>query len=387
LEQVYSRGLGAHFVTGTNHQTVVERAFAASSRRADRAVVRVSRPRLITPDAAITTIAPLKPGDGVVFDAADWRSPQEREEGGRVYTSRQRGGALELRFGNGAINFSRIRPGDLLWRSTTPTWTRLARPFSTPPRRCTPARQRARAPATKARRSSSPGRWRSTPMCAPQCSRMSHSLRRATRGLLPTSPPSNSGGWATRPTASPPSTWMCRAPVCAQLAAQSPAPPGRRALAGAAGSAALRARSRCTIHAPRSWRSSEFTCRRRCLPQHPSTLRPALHLLVRTPTNSTRRWRCARPASRSTIWNCTGCARRWSRCRRRRSPRAWPARACSSPTSSASSTFCCGWLHDPGALRRAAAGAARDEDAATHRRLQPERGQCADRRHLSWRWA
>jgi putative protease len=30
-------------------------------------------------------IAPLKPGDGVVFDAADWRSPQEPEEGGRVY--------------------------------------------------------------------------------------------------------------------------------------------------------------------------------------------------------------------------------------------------------------------------------------------------------------
>ena len=30
-------------------------------------------------------IAPLKPGDGVVFDAADWRSPEEPEEGGRIF--------------------------------------------------------------------------------------------------------------------------------------------------------------------------------------------------------------------------------------------------------------------------------------------------------------
>ena len=35
LEQVYSRGLGPYFLTGTNHQTVVERPRAAASRRAD----------------------------------------------------------------------------------------------------------------------------------------------------------------------------------------------------------------------------------------------------------------------------------------------------------------------------------------------------------------
>ena len=32
---------------------------------------------------------PLKPGDGIVFDAADWRSPQEPEEGGRIYEVEQ----------------------------------------------------------------------------------------------------------------------------------------------------------------------------------------------------------------------------------------------------------------------------------------------------------
>ena len=32
-----------------------------------------------------TAPSPLKPGDGIVFDAAYWRSPEEPEEGGRVF--------------------------------------------------------------------------------------------------------------------------------------------------------------------------------------------------------------------------------------------------------------------------------------------------------------
>jgi putative protease len=56
----------------------------------------------IEPDAA-NSIAPLKPGDGVVFDAADWRGPQEREEGGSIYEVAVREGRLELRFGNGGV--------------------------------------------------------------------------------------------------------------------------------------------------------------------------------------------------------------------------------------------------------------------------------------------
>ena len=131
LEQVYSRGLGAHFVTGTNHQTVVA---GRSPRHRGVLIGRVTRVLAdrvwITPEPAVTSIAPLKPGDGVVFDAADWRSPEEREEGGRVYhVTPQRGGALEVTFGNGAINFSRIRPGDLLWRSHDPDLDKAARPF------------------------------------------------------------------------------------------------------------------------------------------------------------------------------------------------------------------------------------------------------------------
>jgi putative protease len=62
----------------------------------------------------------LKPGDGIVFDAADWRSPQESEEGGRIYEIERTGRDLRLSFANGAVNFSRIRSGYVVWRTHDP---------------------------------------------------------------------------------------------------------------------------------------------------------------------------------------------------------------------------------------------------------------------------
>ena len=130
LEQVYSRGLGPHFLTGTNHQTVVEgRAPRHRGVLAGR-VVQVSRDGVTLHAAAAARLSPLKPGDGVVFDAADWRSPEEREEGGRVYEVAAKGnGNVELRFGNRAVNFERIRPGDLVWRTHDPDIDKTVKPF------------------------------------------------------------------------------------------------------------------------------------------------------------------------------------------------------------------------------------------------------------------
>src|SRR5262249_16481963 len=80
--------------------------------------------------AAAHDLAPLKAGDGVVFDAADWRSPEEKEEGGRVYkVLPQLDGTLALSFANHTVNFSRIRPGDLVWRTDDPGLDRVVRPF------------------------------------------------------------------------------------------------------------------------------------------------------------------------------------------------------------------------------------------------------------------
>jgi U32 family peptidase len=130
LEQVYSRGLGPFFLTGTNHQAVVEgRAPRHRGVKMGR-VARVSFDGVEIETGAAHGIAPLKPGDGVVFDAADWRSPGEPEEGGRVYeTLPGLDGTLALKFGNGAIQFDRIRAGDLVWRTADPDLARVAKPF------------------------------------------------------------------------------------------------------------------------------------------------------------------------------------------------------------------------------------------------------------------
>jgi putative protease len=131
LEQVYSRGLGPFFLTGTNHQKVVE---GRAPRHRGVPIGRVTRvgPNCVTVEPGpAQQIAPLKPGDGVVFDAAARRSPEEPEEGGRVFAVRSHlNGDVELQFGNGAIRFDRIRAGDLLWRTHDPEIDRLARPFT-----------------------------------------------------------------------------------------------------------------------------------------------------------------------------------------------------------------------------------------------------------------
>ena len=139
LEQAYSRGLGPWFITGTDHQSVV------GGRAPRHRGVLIARVRRVEPGAVVIEpsdahgIAPLKPGDGIVFDAASWRSPEEPEEGGRIYEMTGEGRSLTLRFGNNAIDFSRIRPGDLVWRTADPSLTLAAKPFidpAAPVRRC-----------------------------------------------------------------------------------------------------------------------------------------------------------------------------------------------------------------------------------------------------------
>lgn len=126
LEQVYSRGLAPSFISGTNHQTVV------NGRAPRHRGVEVGRVVAIQGDTIVITTnhVPLKAGDGLVFDAADWRSPEEPEEGGRIFamqpdgTQRQR-----LTFGRGAINPKRIRIGDIVWRTHDPDMAKLVKPY------------------------------------------------------------------------------------------------------------------------------------------------------------------------------------------------------------------------------------------------------------------
>ena len=131
LEQVYSRGLGPFFLTGTNHQAVVQgRAPRHRGVRVGR-VTRVS-PRRCRGESGIRSRHP----------AAEAR----RRRGLRCGRLAQSAGAgrrrahlpgaargrrnLELAFGNGAMNAARIRPGDLVWRTHDPEIDKAARPYT-----------------------------------------------------------------------------------------------------------------------------------------------------------------------------------------------------------------------------------------------------------------
>jgi U32 family peptidase len=145
LEGVYSRGLLPAFMSGTNHQTVVQGR--APRHRGTRVgtVVDVARNAVLVRlegEFAPNGVGVLKPGDGVVFDAAERRSPEEQEEGGaifEVFEYTRRGSVrlpnssglteIELRFGNRAVDFRRIEAGDWVWRSNDPEITKQLRPY------------------------------------------------------------------------------------------------------------------------------------------------------------------------------------------------------------------------------------------------------------------
>ncbi|MEM6753477.1 MAG: DUF3656 domain-containing protein, partial [Cyanobacteria bacterium P01_C01_bin.38] len=61
--------------------------------------------------------APIKPGDGVVFDCGH---PEAKEEGGRIYGVESQGKDVVLSFGKGNLNWRRIHVGDKLWKTSDP---------------------------------------------------------------------------------------------------------------------------------------------------------------------------------------------------------------------------------------------------------------------------
>lgn len=131
LEQVYSRGLGAHFLSGVNHQKVVNGRAPRHRGVLLGKVVRLEPGAILMEPEPAHRLSPVKPGDGIVFDAADWRSPQEQEEGGRVFEVFEReAGRVELRFANNALNPNRIRAGDWVWRSSDIATEKAARIYT-----------------------------------------------------------------------------------------------------------------------------------------------------------------------------------------------------------------------------------------------------------------
>lgn len=111
-EMAFSRGLYTGWLRGIDNQKLVHARFGKK-----RGVFLGTVTQVRDQAVAIQARAPLRAGDGVVFDAG---SPDQKEEGGRVYQVQARGRETWLRFGHGDINFKRVHPGDRIWKTSDP---------------------------------------------------------------------------------------------------------------------------------------------------------------------------------------------------------------------------------------------------------------------------
>ena len=139
MEMAFSRGLYTGWFGGTNNQQLVHARFGKK-----RGVFLGQVSRIEGERVCVSLQAPLKPGDGVVFDAGH---PEAEEQGGRVYEIRipkpearrptsnvQSPGAdvqgsrlAELGFGRDDLDLNRIHVGDKLWKTSDPELDRRLR--------------------------------------------------------------------------------------------------------------------------------------------------------------------------------------------------------------------------------------------------------------------
>ena len=119
LEMAFSRGLHTGWFHGTDNQALVHGRFGTK-----RGVLLGEVARVDGETVQLRLVAPLKPGDGVVFDAG---RPEDGEEGGRVYQVEPHGRETVLRFGHGDIDFRRVQAGHRVWKTSDPALERELR--------------------------------------------------------------------------------------------------------------------------------------------------------------------------------------------------------------------------------------------------------------------
>ena len=119
LEMGFSRGLYPGWFRGINNQELAHARFGTKRGVFLGLITRVGRDHV-----ALKLEGPLKPGDGLVFDAG---RPDEKEQGGRVYQVETRQGETVLRFGHGDLDFNSIQPGHRLWKTNDPELDRRVR--------------------------------------------------------------------------------------------------------------------------------------------------------------------------------------------------------------------------------------------------------------------
>jgi putative protease len=120
LQMAFSRGQYTGWFRGINNQELAHGRFGTK-----RGVFLGKITRVHEEAVTLRPLAPLKPGDGIVFDAGN---PEVREQGGRIYqVDTTRDGQTTLRFGHGDIDFRRVRTGQLLWKTNDPALDKQVR--------------------------------------------------------------------------------------------------------------------------------------------------------------------------------------------------------------------------------------------------------------------
>jgi putative protease len=144
MELTFSRGFSHGFLDGNNHKALVRGDYAKKRGLFLGRVTAVHGARV-----RLNLAAPVKPGDGIVFDRQ--ADPDVLEQGGRVYEVYQPGrgraesrpapeglsaGPAELAFGRRDIDLGQVRAGQRLWKTDDPQLTRRLRSsFHGPPKR------------------------------------------------------------------------------------------------------------------------------------------------------------------------------------------------------------------------------------------------------------
>ena len=118
VEMSFSRGLFTGWFGGTDNRKLVHARFGKK-----RGVYLGEVKKIVRDGVIVNLAAPVKLGDGIVFDAG---KPDEKEEGGRIYEIQEPrfkipGEKLtELRFGYGNIDYLRVHIGDKIWKTNDP---------------------------------------------------------------------------------------------------------------------------------------------------------------------------------------------------------------------------------------------------------------------------
>lgn len=119
MEMAFSRGLYTGWFRGIDNQQLVHGRFGK------KRGVFLGEVQQVAPGAVFLELkAPLRPGDGVVFDSGH---PDQNEEGGRVYKVSPSKALTRVEFGRDNIDFSRVHAGARLWKTSDPELDRELR--------------------------------------------------------------------------------------------------------------------------------------------------------------------------------------------------------------------------------------------------------------------